>query len=301
MVVSLILSDEEEEIHYEFKSQSGAITYESFESVKNGFRKLNISRDQQSAQLEEEHDINAPQDKLVIHIRRDIVKYPFIEKLVNWAQSVHGFSFNEIDQRSEANTDAWFIGDKVSLLDMVHTVAGSGVNAVGIVDRMNDVGYTISRISEFVPEEYPDFRIVYVVEEDVLDPLFSGSMSKGMYRTLFTLSLIEYLAKSKKPSMLLIDDFCEGLDYDRSVSVGKMVYDFCRENGIQLVAASNDSYLMDVIDLDSWHILNRTGSSVSAINKVSDPDLFDDFEFSGLKNIHLLSSDYIARHKEKKS
>lgn len=300
LMVVLVLSDDEEEIHYAFQSESGIVVKETLESVRKGEKKMFISREKMSAVLEGDSDINAPEDKLIIHIRRDTVKYPYIEKLVNWAQSVNGFSFNEIEQNPEDNTDSWFIGDKISLLDMIHSVTDNGSNAFGIVDRMNAVGYSLRSVREYAPKKYPDIKFVVVIEDGVIAPLFSGNLSKGMYRTLFTLSLIEYLARSKKPSMILIDDFCEGLDYDRSVSVGKMVYEFCRDNGIQLVAASNDSYLMDVVSLDCWHILVREESRVSAINMISDPVLFEDFEFSGLKNIHLLSSDFIARHKDKK-
>lgn len=301
MEVALVLSDDEEELHYSFKSKAGTVISESLESSRKGNKLVFISREIDSVILDGDSDINAPGDKLIIHIRRDTVKYPYIEKLVNWAQSVNGFSFNEIEHNPEDNTDSWFIGDRISLLDMVHSVAESNSNANRIVKRMNDVGYSIRKISEFVPQKYPDIKFIIVLEDGVMSPLFAGNLSKGMYRTLFTLSLLEFLANSKKPSMILIDDFCEGLDYDRSVSVGKMVYEFCREHGIQLFAASNDSYLMDVVSLDCWHILNRTGSTVTAINKFSDPDLFDDFEFSGLKNIHLLSSDFIARHRDKRS
>ena len=53
---------------------------------------------------------------------------------------------------------------------------------------------------------------------------------------------------------------------------------------------------MDVVDLKYWNILRRNGNIVDSINHTTHPELFDDFEFTGLSNFDLFSSDYIARH-----
>lgn len=299
--VDFELSDGEKKIYYSFNAKNGSVLSESL-IVENGNESTRyIIREENLSTLDGE-TVNAPKDKLIIHIRRDTIQYPFIEDIINWAQHVNGFSFNEIEQDSDYNTNAWFIGGSVSLFDMIHTVTevqkGKTKGTNSIVKRMREVGYAVKNVEGIVPENFPEIRIVLLIEDNVLPPLFTNSLSKGMFRTLFTLSLLEYMVQTEKPSLLLIDDFCEGLDYDRSVSVGRMVFDFCKENDIQLITASNDSYLMDVVNLDYWHILHREGSDVSAINKFSDPNLFDDFEFSGLKNIHLLSTDFIARHKK---
>ena len=121
-------------------------------------------------------------------------------------------------------------------------------------------------------------------------------LSKGMFRALYLLIYMEYLANIKKPSMLLVDELCEGLDYDRSTRLGRIVFDFCLQHNIQLIASSNDSFLMDVVDLKYWNILQRKGSVIEGINHINHPELFDDFEFTGLSNFDLFSSDYIARH-----
>ena len=105
-----------------------------------------------------------------------------------------------------------------------------------------------------------------------------------------------YLCCITVKNLLLVDDLCEGLDYDRSTHLGRMIYDFSLEHGIQLIASSNDSFLMDVVDLKYWNLLQRNGNEVYGINHITHPDLFDDFEFTGLSNFDLFSSDYIARH-----
>ena len=96
----------------------------------------------------------------------------------------------------------------------------------------------------------------------------------------------------------MIDDFCEGIDYDRAIKLGKYLYQYCLANGIQLVAASNDNFLMDVVDVKYWNILQRNGDAVTAINIHNNPALFEKFDFTGLSNFDLFSSDFIARYKK---
>ncbi len=93
--------------------------------------------------------------------------------------------------------------------------------------------------------------------------------------------------------MILVDDLGEGLDYKRATLLGKIIFDSCRTNKVQLIASSNDSFLMDVIDLSMWQILRRHKSRVSTINNTNTPELFDEFSMTGLSNFDLFSSDFI--------
>ena len=120
-------------------------------------------------------------------------------------------------------------------------------------------------------------------------------MSKGMYRALYLLIYAQYMSVREYPSLLLIDDLCEGLDYERSTKLGKYLFDFCAKHDIQLIATSNDTFLMDVVDLKYWNILQREGSDVTSIDIIKNPELFNDFAFTGLSNFDFFSSDYIAR------
>ena len=75
-----------------------------------------------------------------------------------------------------------------------------------------------------------------------------------------------------------------------------MLFKLCEENNIQLIATSNDSFLMDVIDIDCWNVLHRKGKVVSSINIVNNPKLFEDFRYTGLSRFDFFSSDYIDSH-----
>lgn len=46
-----------------------------------------------SNQKESSQEISPPNDRLVLHVRRDKNEYPFLESLILWAEGVRGFAF----------------------------------------------------------------------------------------------------------------------------------------------------------------------------------------------------------------
>lgn len=166
-----------------------------------------------------------------------------------------------------------------------------------IITQTRLLGYPLEEIT--AKEIGDSFRTVIFREEDVNAVLIGPFLSKGMFRTICLLVYMEYLSGKEHSSLLLIDDFCEGLDYERSTKLGKFVFDFCLKHDIQLIAASNDTYLMDVVDLKYWNILQRQGGNITSINAKDNPELFNSFRFTGLSNFDFFSSDYIARHLQK--
>lgn len=285
-----------ENFYYQFTYMNGKVSAETLlkESEEGGLEVL-LKRDSEGVFLHGE-SINPPEDKLVLHVRRDTVQYPYFEKIVSWAEHVCGHRFNEMEYAGDYGTYSSISKFDSNLYEIVKSLPEDAM--ARIIQQANDLGYPLESI---VPYEYGDkFKVVFFKEQNIKDSLMYFQMSKGMFRTLYLLIYMEYLAYIKKPSMLLVDDLCEGLDYDRSTRLGRILFDFCLQHDIQLIASSNDSFLMDVVDLKYWNILRRTGSVVEGINHSTHPDLFDDFGFTGLSNFDLFSSDYIARHLTKK-
>ena len=93
--------------------------------------------------------------------------------------------------------------------------------------------------------------------------------------------------------MLLIDDLGEGLDYSRATHIGEKVFNACENGNLQLIASSNDSFLMDVVDISKWQIVRSKNSKLSVINQTNQPELFEMFRMTGLSNFDLFSSDFI--------
>lgn len=283
----LEFTDNDEHILYGFTCIQGKITREHL-YVDN---QTPLKRDETKATLHGE-EINPPANKLVLHVRRDTIQYPYIEKVMQWAENSYGLLFNETDFSGDSGTNSYLMAKGESLFNMVKALPVEAIKEVKEVART--MNYPVSVIEAV---EVSDLKAVKFIEDGVEKTvLWDTSLSKGMFRTLYLLIFVKFLASQKKPQMLLIDDLCEGLDYDRATKLGKYIFDFCLEHNIQLVASSNDSFLMDVVDIDYWNILQRDGSTVTAINKSNNPQLFEDFSFTGLNNFDLFSSDFIARH-----
>lgn len=279
---------------YKFKWVEKRVVDEHLVVLENdGERKVWIERTSEEAKFDGVV-VNPPQDKLLLNLKRDTKLYPVIESIISWAENIDAFSFNEFDLDGDERLYSRFINGGNNLYSMVKTLSPDSIN--NVIGAAEAMGYHLESIEAF---EYADVKKVLFAEKGVSTPLFDFNLSKGMFRTLYLLIYLEYVAQSGKPATLLIDDLCEGLDYDRSTKLGKYVFDYCSKNDIQLIATSNDSFLMDVVDLNYWSILQRDGSKVSAINHKNHPELFEDFSFTGLSNFDLLSSDFIARHKNK--
>lgn len=284
----LLFEDENDSISYEFRLKGADVVYESLKV--NG--ETLLSRNENGTVLCGE-SINPPVSKLTLHVRRDVVQYPFIEKIMLWAEHACGLCFNEIEMAGDSAIPFYILGQGQTLFAMVKSLPEKSIQQV--IDQAHELGYPIQRIELF--EHGSNLKMVLFHEENVKSQLFDALMSKGMFRALYLLIYAQYMSVREFPSLLLIDDLCEGLDYDRSTKLGKILFDFCIEHHIQLIASSNDTFLMDVVDLKYWNILQREGSEVSSIDIIKNPDLFNDFLFTGLSNFDFFSSDYITRKK----
>lgn len=285
---SLNFKDEDQNIEYGFTYQLGEITDE-YLSI-NG--KTLLKRTGKKTLLED-NLINPPADKLTLHVRRDTIQYPYFEKIVAWAKNVYGQRFNEIDADRESQTNSFLSPvHKDDLYTMVKALSEKSIK--NVIEQAQKLDYQLEMIQTL--DLLKSVKIVIFKEKDVNDGLLISSLSKGMCRAVSLLIQMEYLSTQNQPSLWLIDDLGEGLDYDRTVKLGKLLFDYCRERGIQLLASSNDTFLMDIVDLQYWNILERKGEKVMPVNASNNPELFENFKFTGLSNFDFFSSDYISRN-----
>lgn len=285
-------------LQYDLSVAEGLVERETLVYKPNGLAEtVIIERDKNKSKLLDEI-INPPSNKLVVNVRRDTQLYPEMEQLQVWAENIFGFSFNETDMYGDSRNESWFYGYKNRLNDIVLDMEKHAGAKEEFYSRLRDIDYNITEIKAL---DFGSEKKVYVKEAGLKLPLFDMNMSKGMFRALYVIAYLLYFKRNKlgQPAMLLVDDLCEGLDYNRSTKLGKLCYTLCEELGIQLMASSNDSFLMDVVDLKYWNILHREGSKVEVINASNNAELFDHFESTGLTNFDLFSSDFIARYKQK--
>ena len=233
--------------------------------------------------------INPPLNELALLSRRDTKEYPYFEIIIDWAKNSYELEFSSINVENEVVFTESHQEHYAKLYSIL-----SEKNRRNVINNYNSVGFKILDI------EYKSIgnnkHFLVLTEEGLNSPIYQFELSQGMMRTLCVLTYIEYLISKNKTATLLIDDLGEGLDYIRAKELGKIIFKRCKENNIQLVATSNDSFLMEVVTIDYWNVLTRKGKVVSALNKFNYPELFDDFKFTGLSNFDFFSSDYIDSH-----
>ena len=282
--------DDDSELIYEFTFANGLVV---FESLKDNKGREYIFRNPNQTKLYGEL-VNPPSNKLAISVRRDVVTYPQIEDIFIWAEQYSCIQFNSIlpsvvNGISPTNMMP-YRESLVSMFEFLDETAHCG-----IIKDMNDLGYSIEKLDV---TKLTNLKILNVKEKDVSMVLWEDALSTGMLRALYLIIFVYYISvRGEKGRTFVIDDFCEGVDYDRAIKLGKYLYQYCLANDIQLITASNDNFLMDVVDTKYWNILQRNGDAVTAINIHNNPELFEKFDFTGLSNFDLFSSDFIARYK----
>jgi len=282
-------------VKYDFATsyrEQGVVTAERIliDNVQYLFRDKNGSAKIKNKLTGTFDDVHPPENKLVLHTNRDIRKYPFLENIADWAEKCYGFKFGNISPFSKLNQQEY---DLLTAVEDIPTLFQSlnSKNQDSVIKQFNSTGYSISKITV----QNKEIVIIYVKEDGVEKPLPHYQLSQGMFRTLSVIIYLEYLISRKKPAMIIIDDLCEGLDYERAKKLGELIFNKCLQSDIQLVATSNDVFLMDVVDIKYWNILMRKGKVITALNNKNSPKIFSDFRFTGLSNFDFFASDFLKQ------
>jgi ABC-type Na+ transport system ATPase subunit NatA len=238
--------------------------------------------------------INPPNNKLVIHVNRDVKKHPFLEDLSAWAEQSCGFKFASIT--TDFHNVTFETG--ISTIDDISSLfnALSSEDKSQVISELSQIGFSVEKL---YVEKGASVDYLQVKEAGIENIIDEDELSQGMLRSIYLTIFTRFLISGKKTSTIIIDDLCEGLDYDRATKLGRMIFSLCQENNIQLIAASNDMFLMDVVELEYWNVLQREGSVVTALNEKNSPDLFESFKFTGLSNFDFFSSDFIPQKIER--
>lgn len=236
--------------------------------------------------------INPPADKLVVQIRRDQSQYPEIEQLMNWAEGVTYVYCSDINPYTIVLIGTAKFINPYSFSDLVDALSPAEMK--NVLSKAKELGYHISSIHTI--NAFQDVKLVQLKERSITNEMVDVQLSSGMLRVLYLLCYLSVIKHNNKLSMLLIDDLGEGLDYRRSTCLGKILFNDCENCGFQLIASSNDSFLMDVVDISNWQVLRRNGGKVYTINQSNNQELFYKFKMTGLSNFDLFSSDFIDKY-----
>ena len=279
----------------EFSNDIGVVTYTL--QIMNGRvvgelldtnGEVRVSRNPDGGYIGQE-DVTVPDTTLVLNARRDIVKYPDIEMVLSWVERMSSFIFSNI-LSSNSNVSPF----TTSQLDICHMWEKLDASQRDSVKAwMRELQYKIDTID--VALNKIGEKSLFIVEEDVTNPVIMGKMSNGMFRVLYLLVYLHYIAAFSS-GVVLIDDLGEGLDYFRSSALGKKLFVFGREHGIQMIVTSNDNFLVDTVDISSWVLLKREGRMVSSVSEKTNPEDFARFRKLGLNNFDLMKTDFLVRY-----
>jgi len=131
-----------------------------------------------------------------------------------------------------------------------------------------------------------------VKETDLRCRTSQFAMSDGMFRALALIVHAAYAELASVPGCMIVDDIGEGLDYERSTALIKLLMERASRSQIQLVMSTNDRFAMNAVPLDVWCGLRRTPDGVETVTKNSHPQVFQQFELTGLNNFDFFKTDY---------
>ena len=249
-------------------------------------------------------EFQLPGKKLAIS-RRDLIQYPYLEKIHLWAESVQYYSFGTSMKQEYGKT----------LSDDDTTLHGKSDNSVevfvvgelefdnefkkNVLTSMNNIGYDLNAIDVAHglysnPNVRSEDYTLFASENDRGAIVTQNAMSQGMFRALSIIIHLTYHTMMGMPTTILIDDIGEGLDFDRSTKLIKLLIELAEENdNIQLIMSTNDRYVMNNVPFKYWQLIDRKGGECKVYNYQNEKEKFDEFKYMGLNNFDFLATDYI--------
>jgi energy-coupling factor transporter ATP-binding protein EcfA2 len=275
-----------------------------FTRGKDGIGRIN------AVELNTDMNFQTPNDEIAALAKRDSIQHPFLDDLYTWARNLHRYDFGsslgkdkfvvEIKNKSDIGEFTRDIGG-----DHVVEVFMRGKKKFGddyITEIKNDMEKIDYHIKEIGLEEIKNISNpainpigIFVRERETIAKLGQITLSQGMFRCLSVLIQINYAIRSGHPSCILVDDIGEGLDFERAISLVRLMIEKAKNSSVQLIMATNDRFIMNNVPLEYWIILNRIGGEVISFNYRNSKKVFDEFEFTGLSNFDLFSSKYYLK------
>lgn len=259
-------------------------------------------------------DFQIPPNELAATARRDAIQHPFLEDLHNWGEDARYYRFGtplgqeilSMAPGEEGEVAQQALNAKDTNLVVAMFIEGEEKYSKefngNIVDDMNHIGYSLEEIGIDTPESLilPKGVTVkpvglYVKESDLDCRTGQVDMSQGMFRALSLIIQINYSLFAGKPSCILIDDIGEGLDFQRSSALVKLLIERAKNSSVQLIMATNDRFIMNSVPLEYWLVIQRIGGISKIYNQENSQQLFDNFELTGLNNFDFFSSNYYLK------
>ena len=257
------------------------------------------------------HSFEIPFNELKVN-RRDKTNYPYLDDIYFWANHVRMFNFSShVGKTSLAIKDPT---KKDTEFNIKNTDAGviptfnsgkkkhSQIFVNNIINDFNSIGFNIEGIElgsiagvNFEVIENPSAIIsgIRVKERDLACWTDQWNMSIGMFRALSIIIHFNYYEIENIPGVVIIDDIGEGLDYERSTKLIELLISKAEKNSnMQLIMSTNDSFVMNSVDLKYWQIIDREGCQVRYYNHKNSEKSFNEYKFTGLNNFDFFTTGF---------
>jgi len=305
----VVFREEDDEIVYKVEYDRFSIISESLsmngelllERGEGGRGKVKYMATQGQIFLEFE----IPFDRLASNVKRDKLQHPFIEKLHNWSSSLRRFDFSgDLGKNSYAMKAVFeekeldLSATKSSLVPLLYVALENlkGFKETVIRD-MQEIGYKIEDVgimhySERYGSTDQDRYAVYTTESGLEKQVSQHDMSQGMFRAFSVITQINYHIIKGEKGCVIIDDIGEGLDFTRARLLVSLLVEKSEKAGLQLIMSTNDSFIMNAVDIRHWAIIQREGNKISLFNYENSKEIFEEFKFTGLNNFDFYASEF---------
>lgn len=260
-------------------------------------------------------EFQAPDSELACVNRRDSKQHPFFEDLYQWGKGFRPYYFGQ--QMGQGTLFVQKKGDEEHQINLKDTnrvieIFYDGNRKFdkafteGIISDMRAIGFGINEINIGQPESlvisgpFSEEPQVFILQESDLPGITDqNSMSQGMFRAFSLIIQMNYSQLASIPSCIMIDDIGEGLDYDRSTALIKLIIEKANTSSIQLIMSTNDRFVMNNVPLEYWGVTKRLSNTTKIYNYENAKKKFDDFELSGLSNFDFFASEFWQEGQEK--
>ncbi len=261
--------------------------------------------------LNQDMEFQTPENELACVARRDSVQHPFFEDLYKWGKSTRHYHFG-----TQLGKDYLIILSKAPKLEELNLKDENGVVSFykkgvekygdtftkSVIREMALIGYACDEIGVgpvpgVIIQGAPvsDLEGIYVKESDLNQRTYQHEISQGMFRALSLIIQLNFNQLESIPSCILVDDIGEGLDYDRSTALIKLLIEKSRSSSIQMIMSTNDRFVMNNVPLEYWCVIQRIGDRCRIFNYQNSKKIFDDFKFTGLSNFDFLSTEFYLK------
>jgi len=250
-------------------------------------------------------DFEIPHDQLASYSKRDRLQHPFMETINDWAVSLRRFNFSGDLGKTRYALKSSFQSKEVDWTDTTSSL----VPAITVAEEeykqfhelvlkdMQKIGYDLEdfgviHFSERYSGTSQDRYAVFTTEKGLQKQVTQRDMSQGMFRAFSVLIQINYYLLCGNNGLIIIDDIGEGLDFSRAKHLVKVLISRATDSGIQLIMSTNDSFIMNAVDIENWAVIMREGHKISLYNYENSKEIFEEFKFTGLNNFDFYASEF---------